>query len=57
MVEFDKAWASTNTKLWLMYMDMAMILKRYIHAANAGRWDEHLGEIEYIKNIVIPSSC
>ena len=31
MVEFDKACTSPTTKLWLMYMDIVMILKWYIH--------------------------
>jgi len=29
-----------------MYMDMVMILKRYIHAEHAGLWEEHLTEVE-----------
>ena len=56
MAEFDKACTSSTKQLWLMYIDMVMIPKRYIHVANAGILDEQLGEIEYIY-IVIPSSC
>ncbi|KAJ8405392.1 hypothetical protein AAFF_G00318650 [Aldrovandia affinis] len=29
-----------------MYMDMVMILKRFIHAEHAGLWEEHLAEVE-----------
>ena len=29
-----------------MYIEMLMILKRYIHAERAGVWDEHLVEVE-----------
>lgn len=39
MAEFDKACTSHTTKLWLMYMDMVMILKRFIHAERAGLWE------------------
>jgi len=46
MAEFDQACTSPTTKLWLMYMDMVMILKRYIHAERAGLWEEHLAEVE-----------
>ena len=46
MAEFDEARTSPTTKLWLMYMDMVMILKRYIHAERAGLWQEHLAEVE-----------
>lgn len=45
MAEFDKACTSPTTKLWLKYMDMVMILKRYIHAERAGLWEEHLTEV------------
>ena len=46
MAEFNKTCTSPTTKLWLMYMDMVMILKRYIHAARAGLWEEYLAELE-----------
>ena len=39
MAEFDMTCTSPTTKLWLMYMDMVMILKRYIHAERAGLWE------------------
>ncbi|KAJ8362618.1 hypothetical protein AAFF_G00365430 [Aldrovandia affinis] len=32
MAEFDEVYTSPTTKLWLMYMDMVMILKWFIHA-------------------------
>jgi hypothetical protein len=46
MAEFDTACTSPTTKLWLIYMDMEMILKRYIHAVRAGMLEEHLAEVE-----------
>ena len=46
MAEFNKTCTSPTTKLWLMYMDMVMILKRYIHAERAGLWEEYLAELE-----------
>ena len=46
MTEYNKACTSPTTKLWLMYMDMVMILKRFIHAERAGLLEEHLAEIE-----------
>ena len=46
MAEFDMTCTSPTTKLWLMYMDMVMILKRYIHAERAGLWEEYLAELD-----------
>ena len=46
MAEFYEACTSPTTKLWLMYMDMVMILRRFIHAERAGLWEEHLAEVE-----------
>ena len=46
MAEFDKTCTSPTTQLWLMYMDMVIIVKRYTHAERAGLWEEHLGELE-----------
>ena len=46
MAEFDMICTSPTTKLWLMYMDMVMILKRYIHAERAGLWEEYLAELD-----------
>ncbi len=43
MAEFDEACTSPTTKLWLMYMDMVMILRRFIHAERAGLWEETPG--------------
>lgn len=31
---------------WEMYIDMVLILKRYIHAERAGLWRQHLLEIQ-----------
>ena len=46
MAEFDMTCTSPTTKLWLTYMDMVMILKRYIHAERAGLWEEYLAELD-----------
>jgi len=46
MAEFDDTCTSPTTKLWLMYMDMLMILKRFVHAERAGLWDQHLAEVK-----------
>ena len=46
MAEFDYTCTSPTTKLWLMYMDMLMTLKRFVHAERAGLWDQHLAEVE-----------
>ena len=46
MAEFNKTCTSPTTKLWLMYMDMVMILKRCIHTERAGLWEEYLAELE-----------
>ena len=35
-----------TAKLWLMYIDMVDILKRFIHAERAGIWKEHLAAAE-----------
>ena len=54
MAEFDKTCTSPITQLWLMYMDMMMILKRYIHAERARLWEEHLAELE---NMLLYLEC
>ena len=46
MAECNKTRTSPTTKLLLMYMDMVMILKRYIHAERAGLWEEYLAELD-----------
>ena len=46
MAEFDMTCTSPTTKLWLMYMDMVMILKRFIHAERACLWEEYLAELD-----------
>lgn len=45
-VLLKKVRTSPTTKLWLLYMDMVMILKWFIHAERAGLWVEHLAEVE-----------
>ena len=58
MAEFNNTCTSPTTKLWLMYMDMVMILKRYIHAERAGPWEEYLAEFEnMLLYLVAVSSC
>lgn len=34
-----------TAQLWGMYIDMVLILKRYIHAERAGLWKQHLIEV------------
>ncbi|KAG1684652.1 hypothetical protein GQR58_009369 [Nymphon striatum] len=34
-----------TARLWSMYIDMMLILKRYIHAERAGLWQQHLQEV------------
>ena len=46
MAEFDKACTSPITQLWLIYMNMVMILKRYTHAERTCLRGEHLTEVE-----------
>ena len=51
--EFDKTYTSLTTMLWLMYLYMVVILKRYTERACL--WEEHLAEVEH--NVATPSSC
>ena len=44
--EYDGTITAPTARLWIMYMDMVMIMKRFIHAERAGLWDEHLAEME-----------
>ena len=37
-----------TAKYWLMYVDMVSILKRFIKAERAGKWMEHLTEIQHM---------
>ena len=45
MAEFDNACTSPPTKLWLIYMNMVMLLKRYAHADRTCLRAEHLVEV------------
>ena len=60
MVECNKTRTSPTTKLWLMYMNMVMILKRYIHAERTGLWEEYLAELDnvllYTKDLLAAAS-
>ena len=38
-----------------MYMDMVMILKRFIHAEREGLWEEHLAEVEKMLPYLVAS--
>ena len=41
-----------------MYMDMVMIIKRFIHAEVAGLWEEHLAEVEkMLEYLVAAGHC
>jgi hypothetical protein len=42
----DSQCTSPIAKLWLMYIDMIMILKRFIYAERAGVWTQHLNEVD-----------
>ena len=33
---------SPTTKLWLMYLDMVAVLRKYIHAERTANWDLHI---------------
>ena len=44
-VHFIKTLSVTG-HCWLVYVEMVMILKRYIHAERAGLWKQHLTEVE-----------
>ena len=35
-----------TAKYWLIYIDMVMILKRYIRSERAGLWLSHLDEVQ-----------
>ena len=35
-----------TAQFWGMYIEMVLILKRYIHAERAGLWDQHLQEAQ-----------
>ena len=56
MAECNKTCTSPTTKLWLMYMNMVMILKRYIHAERAGLlWEEYLAELDMAAASMYPA--
>ena len=44
--EYNGIITAPTARLWIMYMDMVMIMKQFIHAKRAGLWDEHLAEVE-----------
>ena len=46
MAKFDKAYTSLTTKLWLIYINMVIILKRYTDAEHTCLRAEHLTEVE-----------
>ena len=47
-----------TTKLWLIYMNMVLILKRYIHADRTCLRAEHLTEVEnMLPNLVAAGRC
>jgi len=37
---------SPTAKLWIMYINMVLLLKRYIAAERKGCWEDHLTEVE-----------
>ena len=42
-----------TAKYWLMYVDMVSILKRFIKAERAGKWMEHLAEIQHMLPYIV----
>ena len=42
-----------TAKYWLMYVDMVSILKRFIKAERAGKWIEHLTEIQHMLPYIV----
>ena len=42
-----------TAKYWLMYVDMVSILKRFIRAERAGKWMEHLAEIQHMLPYIV----
>ena len=56
MTKFSKDCTSSITQLWLMYMTIVMILKRFIHAECVGLWEEHVAAVDKTPYIGLPSS-
>ncbi|KAG1663251.1 hypothetical protein GQR58_020488 [Nymphon striatum] len=44
-----------TARLWSMYIDMMLILRRYIHADRAGLWQQHLQEVRNMLPYTIAS--
>ncbi|KAG1647996.1 hypothetical protein GQR58_030167 [Nymphon striatum] len=44
-----------TARLWSMYIDMMLILRRYIHAERAGLWQQHLQEVRNMLPYTIAS--
>ncbi|KAG1664654.1 hypothetical protein GQR58_019710 [Nymphon striatum] len=44
-----------TARLWSMYIDMILILRRYIHAERAGLWQQHLQEVRNMLPYTIAS--
>ena len=42
-----------TAKYWLMYVDMVSILKQFIKAERAGKWMEHLAEIQHMLPYIV----
>ncbi len=58
MAEFDKACTSPTTQLWLIYLNMVMVLKRYAHAERTCLRAQHLTEVEnMLPYLVAASRC
>lgn len=45
-----------TAKYWLMYVDMVSILKRFIKAERAGKWLDHLAEIQHMLPYIVAAT-
>ena len=42
-----------TAQFWSMYVEMVLIMKRYITAERAGIWEDHLTEVTYMIPFII----
>lgn len=52
--DFDRTLGLT-ARLWTMYIEIVLILKRFIHAERVGLWKEHLEEVQNMLPYVVSS--
>lgn len=59
MKVLEPHWISYNqnlgvtARLWSMYIDMVLIMKRYIHSERSGNWERHLLEVKNMTPYII----